>query len=209
MTRPSGHGERRNKSKKFMNQFKTQPDLSGRPRRYVVVGARRTSNVVLALTSLLGGCGFVAAGLGSRRDVPNLPWIGGTPDHFFPQGLIMVFYGLLGLTLAAYVTLTMIWGVGGGVNIFDKQRAYVRIFRWGYPGKHRKIDITVPLSEVSAVRLALGSGGAPSARARRLYLCASGNREIPLTRFGEPASLETVEKLASELAQYLGVDLLS
>lgn len=195
-----------------MNQVKTQPNLSEPARRYVVVGARRTSNVVLALTSFVGGCGFVAAGLGSRRDVPSLPWIlrtQGTPDHFFPQGLIMVFYGLLGLTLAAYVTLTMVWGVGGGVNVFDKQRAYVRIFRWGYPGKHRKIDITVPLSEVSAVRLALGSGGTPSARARRLYLCASGNREIPLTRFGEPASLETVEKLASELAQYLGVDLLS
>lgn len=191
-----------------MNQNKNQSTASEPVRRYVVVGARRSSNFVLALASFVGGCGFVAAGLGSRRDV-TLPWVLRTrwsPDHFFPQGLVMVFYGLLGLALAVYVTLTMVWGVGGGVNIFDKQRAYVRIFRWGYPGKYRRVDVIVPLSEVSAVRMAT-SGGTPSSR--RLVLCASGNREIPLSRFGEPASLESTEKLASELARYLGVDLLS
>lgn len=193
-----------------MNQIKNQTAAPEPVRRYVVVGARRTSNFVLALASFVGGCGFVTAGLSSPGVGANLPWTTPSrwsPDHFFPQGLVMVFYGLLGLVLAVTVTLTMVWGVGGGVNIFDKQRAYVRIFRWGYPGKYRRVDVVVPLSEVSAVRMAYAPYGASSSR--RLYLCASGNREIPLTRFGEPTSLESTEKLASELARYLGVDLLS
>ena len=191
-----------------MSQLKTVSSTYEPVRTDAIVGARRTSNVLMALASFIGGSGFVAAGLGSRRDNPSLMTYGGVPDHFYPQGLIMVFYGLLGLTLACYITLTCIWGVGGGVNVFDKRRSYVRIFRWGYPGKNRKIDITIPLSEVHGIRLAPSSGGIPSAGPRRLVLTARGNREIPLTRFGEPASLESIEKLASELAAYLGVDLL-
>lgn len=181
-----------------------EPNIDG-ARRYVVIGARRTSNIVWATLSFVGGGAFLATGLSSRTG-GALPWVRPGELHFFPQGLIMTFYGSLGLLISIYITLTIVWGVGGGFNIFDRQAEYVRIFRWGFPGSHRKIDLSYPLSDVSAIRLVLGSGFNAQ---RRITLCIRGGREIPLTRIGQPIPLEEIERLASELARYLRVDLLS
>ena len=39
---------------------------------------------------------------------------------FLPQGLVMSFYGVAGLTLALYLWLTIAWDVGSGYNEFNK-----------------------------------------------------------------------------------------
>lgn len=177
-------------------------------RRYVVVGSRRLSNYVWAMISFLGGLGFVLAGLSSyvHTNLLGLSQFKAETLRFFPQGLIMTFYGSLGLVLSFYLALTILWGVGGGFNRFDKQSRNVRIFRWGFPGKHRIIDLNYALDDVLAIRLDLSEGLNPT---RRIYLCVKGQREIPLTRVGQPISLEEIEKLASELAQFLQKDLLN
>jgi len=94
----------------------------------------------------------------------------------------------------------VLWSVGGGFNIFDKQNGIVRIFRWGFPGKNRRIDLTYPIDEVTAIRLELKDGLNPR---RTIYLCVKGQRQIPLTRVGQPMTLEEIEILAAELAQFL------
>lgn len=175
-------------------------------RRYVVVGARRTSNIIWATLSFVGGLGFLLTGLNSRYHGTVLPGLQTETLRFFPQGLVMMFYGALALLISGYITLTILWGVGGGFNIFDKQRRTVRIFRWGFPGKYRVLDLTYALSDVCGVRLALGDGFNAQ---RRILLCVAGDREIPLTRVGQPLGLEEIERLASELARFLQVDLLS
>jgi DNA mismatch repair protein MutH len=38
---------------------------------------------------------------------------------------------------------------------------------------------------------------------RTIYLCVKGQREIPLTRVGQPMTLEEIETQAAELAQFL------
>lgn len=175
-------------------------------RRYNVVGSRRISNYIWALLSGLGGLDFFLTGLSSYLHYNLLPIIHAQTILFFPQGLVMCFYGLLGIFFSFYLSLTILWSVGGGFNVFDKQNGFVRIFRWGFPGKNRRIDLTYSINDVTAIRLELKDGLNPR---RTIYLCVKGQRQIPLTRVGQPMTLEQIETLAAELAQFLQKDLLN
>jgi hypothetical protein len=42
-----------------------------------------------------------------------------------------------------------------GFNEFDKQQGIVRIFRWGFPGNNRRIDISYSIDDVKAIRVEL------------------------------------------------------
>jgi Ycf4 len=144
---------------------------------------------------------------------------------FFPQGLLMSFYGSLGFLLSIYWSLLIFWNVGGGFNEFNKKEGFVRIFRWGYPGKNRKIDLSYALKDIEAIRVELKQG-IDSQRTIYLRLKGSasplplgkseaerpsspnkgqGKREIPLTGIGQPLTLKEIEKQASELANFLQV----
>lgn len=170
-------------------------------RCYAVIGSRRISNYIWATLSLSGGLGFFLTGLSSHTHPAGLPWA--AELRFFPQGLVMMFYGGIALLIGSYLALTFLWGVGEGWNIFDKQDGTVRIFRWGYPGVHRTIDLQLPLADVIALRLEFDQG--LNAR-RRVHLCVRDGREIPLTR-GVPTNLEAMERYAAELAVWLQVEL--
>nr|BCA78207.1 photosystem I assembly protein Ycf4 [Astrephomene gubernaculifera] len=200
-------------------------------RRYIIVGERRLSNYWWAIVIFLGSCGFLATGLwsylgfsnlltqsqSSLKEIttnyleePNL-MIGAaiiTPSltalPFFPQGLLMSFYGSLGFLLSIYWSLLIFWNVGGGFNEFNKKDGFVRIFRWGYPGKNRKIDLSYSLKDIEAIRVELKQGIDSQ---RTIYLRLKGKREIPLTGIGQPLTLKEIEKQASELANFLQVSL--
>jgi hypothetical protein len=148
----------------------------------------------------------------------------------FPQ--VMSFYGVAGLTLALYLWLTIAWDVGAGYNEFNKQarartrrkriahvsvltciwhhpRGFrpqqsqlVRIFRFGFPGKDRRINLVSALKDVRAVRVEVKEGVNPR---RVLYLCVKGRQDIPLTRIGQPMALEELEGRAATLARFLQV----
>ena len=121
-------------------------------RRYIVVGSRRISNYVWAIICAIGGLDFLLTGLSGYFNFNILPIIHADNIIFFPQGLVMCFYGLLGILFSFYLSLTILWSVGGGFNVFDKKNGIIRIFRWGYPGKNRRIDLTYPIDEVTAIK---------------------------------------------------------
>lgn len=123
---------------------------------------------------------------------------------FFPQGLLMSFYGSLGFLLSLYWWFLIFWNVGSGFNEFNKKDGLIRIFRWGYPGKNRKIDLSYSLKDVEAIKVELKQGLDPQ---RTIYLRLKGNREIPITGIGQPLTLKDIEKQASELANFLQVSL--
>lgn len=175
-------------------------------RRYSVVGSRRISNYIWTLISGLGGLDFLLTGLSSYFHFNLLPIIHSETILFFPQGLVMCFYGILGILFSFYLSLTILWSVGGGFNLFDKQKGIVRIFRWGFPGKNRRIDLTYSMNDITAIKLELKDGLNPR---RTIYLCIKGQRQIPLTRVGQPMTLEEIETLAAELAKFLQKDLLN
>ena len=94
--------------------------------------------------------------------------------------------------------------MGGGYNEFNQETGTVQIFRWGFPGKNRRIEIICPISDVQAVRVDLREGLNPR---RALYLRLKGRNDIPLTRVGEPLPLSELENQGAELARFLGVPL--
>jgi hypothetical protein len=170
--------------------------------RYGILGAKRFSNYWWATIISVGASGFFLASLSSYFKVDILP-IGNAVDlYFVPQGLAMGFYGLAGLALAAYLWLSILWDIGGGYNEFDRTAGTVKIFRWGYPGKNRKLEITCRLSDIQSVRVLIREGLNPK---RALYLRIKGRGDIPLTRVGQPLPISQIEDQAAEIARFAGV----
>jgi hypothetical protein len=179
-------------------------------RRYMIIGERRISNYWWAIFISLGSLGFLSTGInsyfstvGAATTISEIE-TGVQVIPFFPQGLLMSFYGSLGFLLSLYWWFLIFWNVGGGFNEFNKKDGLIRIFRWGYPGKTRKIDLTYSLKDVEAIKVELKQGLDPQ---RTIYLRLKGNREIPLTGIGQPLTLKDIEKQASELANFLQVSL--
>ena len=172
--------------------------------RYEITGARRLSNYIWGSLLCLGGAGFLFTGLSSYFHFHWFPFLNDSTIQFFPQGLVMCFYGVLGLILGTYIWLIILWNLGEGFNEFNRQTGYVRIFRWGFPGKNRRIDLQYPIDEIQSIRVEIQEGINPK---RIIYLKLRGNREIPLTRAGQPLSIQQIETQAAELAKFLQVSL--
>jgi Ycf4 len=169
-----------------------------------ILGSRRFSNYLWAVVMLLGATGFLLAGVSSYTQVNLLPFAHPTELLFIPQGIVMGFYGTAGILLALYLWLSIAWDLGGGYNEFNKETGAAKIFRWGFPGKHRRIELNFKLEDVQAVKASLREGLNPR---RSLFLRVKGMREIPLTRVGQPLTLAELENQAATLVRFLGVPL--
>lgn len=169
-----------------------------------LLGSRRFSNYWWASVISIGATGFLLAALSSYVKVSLIPFADLSEITFVPQGLTMGFYGLIGLLIASYLWFVIILDVGGGYNEFNQETGETRIFRWGFPGKNRRIEINFPNQDVQAVRLEIKEGINPR---RQLYLRVKGRRNIPLTRVGQPLSLSDLENQGASLARFLGVPL--
>lgn len=183
----------------FLIEVKT-PNL----RREIVVGSRRFSNYFWATVIFLGAFGFFIVGVSSYFQSSLFPFFVVKGILFFPQGLVMTFYGIAGLLLSLYLWLTIFWSVGGGYNEFNKDEGVLKVFRWGFPGKNRRISLVYPLTDVEAVTVDIKEGINPR---RIIYLRLQGKRQIPLTRVGQPLTLAEIEQQAAELASFLQVSL--
>lgn len=212
-------------------------------RRYLITGAQRISNYWWASIISFGGLAFFVTGFASFLQKGIFIFNKSKTIAFFPQGLIMCFYGCLGLLFGFYLWCTVLWKVGDGFNEFNQNQGFVRIFRWGLPGKNRRVDFKYKIDEIESVRVELKEGINPrriiSLKIKRRLLTpqasttehkkkkqekasvsalgktkSSENKAyssqgftVPLTRVGQPISLEKIESQASELAQFLRVSL--
>nr|QUE29318.1 Ycf4 [Erythrotrichia longistipitata] len=165
-----------------------------------IIGSRRISNYWWASTILIGGIGFLLSGLSSYFNRNLLPFIQSVNLIFIPQGILMIFYGTLGITVSIFLWLTIFWDVGAGYNEFNKQKGIITIFRSSFPG--RQILLTYKLANIQAIKVNIKEGINPK---REIYLCTKDSREIPLTQVDEPLALSEIETEAIELASFLGV----
>ncbi len=165
-------------------------------------GSRRFSNYWWAFSILTGGLGFFLAGISSYFNKEFLPFTSSAELLFIPQGIIMTFYGTTALFLSIFLWLTIFWDVGGGYNRFDQQAGVVTIFRLGFPGKNRVVCLEYPIQDIKSIKVMIQDGLTPK---REIYLRTKDNKEIPLTRVGEPMMLAEIENQATELARLLGV----
>ena len=169
-----------------------------------VTGSRRFSNYWWASVITIGGTGFLLSGISSYLKINLLPFADPTQLIFIPQGIVMGLYGTAALLLALYLWLVILWDLGGGYNEFNRETGKVNIFRWGFPGKNRKVEFNCTLNEVQCIRVDIKDGLNPR---RALYLKLKDRREIPLTRVGQPLPLSDLENQGAELAKFLQVPL--
>ncbi len=171
-----------------------------------VVGSRRLSNYSWALFLLLGSLGFLAAGLSSYLGKDIVPLVQSQSIRFAPQGLIMCFYALGGLSLSLSLWSAIVWNVGSGHNEFDRQAGVVSMFRWGFPGEDRRIRVRCAIEDIQAVRL---QAKERINLRRTLSLRMKDQQEVPVLQIGESIPWSEAEAKAAQLARFLRVPMVA
>ena len=178
--------------------------MQNKIRQDKIIGSRRFSNYFWAFFLLIGGIGFLLAGISSYFQINLLPFTDLTKLIFIPQGLIMMFYGTLSLGISIYIIITILLDIGSGYNEYNKIENLVKIVRKGFPGKNREILLTYPVSNIRSIGIKITEGLNPK---RSIYLCLKDERKIPLTPVEEPTSISNLEEEASDLAKFLDLKL--
>ena len=161
----------------------------------LITGSRKISNFCWALILFLGSLGFLLVGTSSYLGRNLLSFFPPQQIIFFPQGIVMSFYGIAGLFISSYLWCTISWNV-------DRKEGIVCIFRWGFPGKNRRIFLRFLIKDIQSVRIEVKEG----IYARRvLYMDIRGQGSIPLTRTDENLTPREIEQKAAELAYFLRV----
>nr|YP_010924432.1 photosystem I assembly factor II [Neurolaena lobata]WKB11191.1 photosystem I assembly factor II [Neurolaena lobata] len=167
-----------------------------------IKGARKTSNFCWAIILFLGSLGFLLVGTSSYLGRNLISLFPSQQIVFFPQGIVMSFYGVAGLFISSYLWCTISWNVGSGYDRFDIKDGIVCIFRWGFPGKNRRVFLRFFIKDIQSVRIEVKEG----IYARRvLYMDIRGQGAIPLTRTDENFTPREMEQKAAELAYFLRV----
>jgi hypothetical protein len=170
----------------------------------LILGSKRISNYFWLIISFLGGSGFFLAGLSSYLQIQMLPFTKIDNISFIPQGIVMTFYGSIGIMLSLFLLTNIIFNVGGGYNKYDKNLNKVEIFRLGFPLQGREIYLAYNFKDIRSIKLSIQEGLNPK---REIYLCTKDQRQIPLTRVGEPLLLSSIEEEAVDLSLFLNVPL--
>ena len=173
-------------------------------RRDEIIGSRRFSNYFWSFFLLIGGIGFLLAGMSSYFKINLLPFANPTELVFIPQGLVMMFYGTLSFGISLYIFVTVFLDIGSGYNEYNRIESLVKIVRKGFPGKNREILLTYPLSNIKSIGIKITEGLNPT---RSIYLCLKDDRKIPLTPVQEPTSISNLEEEAASLAKFLDLKL--
>nr|ACJ38642.1 Ycf4 [Psophocarpus tetragonolobus] len=186
---------------------------------YEITGSRKPSNLFWATIIFLGSFGLFLVGISSylgmnvfflSEEFSDFPFIS---DYiylpFIPQGVTMAFYGSGGLCISCYFWGILLWDVGGGYDLFDKNEKKVSLHRWGFPGKNRRICFYVPMDEILSIRI-ITTVKEEGIFTRTLnyesivYMETIEQGLIPLTHSEDVISLEK----ATELSSFLDVPLL-
>jgi hypothetical protein len=177
-------------------------------RRDLLFGASRFNNYLFRRMLFIGGLRFFATGYSSWRQKSFFPFIDTTEIKFLPQGITIFFYGILAIRLGLYLFLRRFWAVGRGFNEYDKEKQQIRLFRWGFPGKNRRLEFFYPFLELEALRLE-NQGYLKNASSSGLYLLLKNKRKILLTQLDaeDIRSSQEMELFAAELARFLQIPL--
>jgi hypothetical protein len=165
-----------------------------------VIGSRKIGNFCWAFILLSGALGFSIVGFSSYLRKDLIPFLSAEQILFIPQGLVMFFYGIAGSSISLYLWSTIWWNVGSGYNKFDKGKGIFSLFRWGFPGKNRRIHIQFLIEDIQSIRMEVQEGFLSR---RVLYMRMKSQQNIPLSRIEEYSTLEEMESKAAELARFL------
>ena len=165
-------------------------------------GSRRLSNVFWSILVSLGGFGFFLTGLSSFFQTNLLFFSDAREISFIPQGIVLIFYGTVGLLLGIFLTLTVYWDVGAGYNEYNRNLQQVIIQRKGFPGNNRELKLKFAFSQIKSVKIKIKEGLNPT---RQILLCLFDNREIPVVGIEQPEALNKIEDEAISIAKHLNI----
>nr|WGO61174.1 photosystem I assembly protein Ycf4 [Aneura pinguis]WGO61260.1 photosystem I assembly protein Ycf4 [Aneura pinguis]WGO61346.1 photosystem I assembly protein Ycf4 [Aneura pinguis] len=169
-----------------------------------IKGSRRFSNLCWALILFLGAISFSCVGFSSYLRGDIIPFPSSEQILFIPQGLVMYLYGIAGLFISLYLWCTIWWNVGSGYNKFDRRKEIFSLFRWGFPGKNRRILMQISIMDIQAIRIEVREGFLSHGI---LYMRMKGRRDIPLSRIEEYPTLEAMETEAAKLAHFSNISI--
>lgn len=169
-----------------------------------ITGSRRLSNYCWSTIILLGGFNFFLVGFASYLELQFhiISIFHNDNILFLPQGAVMMFYGMTGILISLFLWYTIILDVGSGYNEFNNKNGVITIFRFGFPGKSRLLKLEYKIKDISAIKINIKEGLSPK---REICLVTKDKREIPLTKVGEPLSLQDIEIKAKEIALFLNI----
>nr|ATL59571.1 photosystem I assembly protein Ycf4 [Trailliaedoxa gracilis] len=168
----------------------------------LITGSRKISNFCWAFSIFVGSLGFLLVGISSYVGRNLISFFPSQQIVFFPQGIVMSFYGIAGLFISSYLWCTISWNVGSGYDLFDRKKGIVCIFRWGFPGKNRRLFLRFRIKDIQSIQIEVKEGFF----ARRvLYMEIRGQGTIPLTSTNENLTPREIEQKAAELAYFLRV----
>lgn len=107
---------------------------------------------LLSLGIFSGSLGFLSVGISSYLKYNLLPFLNADKIVFFPQGVTMSFYGMLGIIISLYQLITLYLAVGQGYNEYNKEKGMVIIYRKGYPGKNKNIYLTYKIEDIVRIK---------------------------------------------------------
>nr|AKT94727.1 photosystem I assembly protein Ycf4 [Brunonia australis] len=169
-----------------------------------ITSARKTSNFCWAIILFLGSLGFFLVGTSSYLGKNLISLFPPQQITFFPQGVVMSFYGIAGLFISSYLWCTISWNVGSGYDRFDIEDGIVCIFRWGFPGKNRRIFLRFLIKDIRSIRIEVKESFSAYA-GHLLSVDIRGHGAIPLTHTDDNLTPGKMEKKVAELAYFLGV----
>ena len=167
-----------------------------------IMGSRKISNFCWAFILFLGSLGFLLVGTSSYLGRNLLSFFPSQQIIFFPQGIVMSFYGIAGLFISSYLWCTISWNVGSGYDRFDRKEGIVCIFRWGFPGKNRRIFLRFLIKDIQSIIIETNKEGLYG---RHVYMNIRGQRAIPLTRADHNLTPLGITDKAGELSYFLRV----
>ena len=147
---------------------------------------------------------FFLTGLSSYFKTNLLILSNSSTISFIPQGVVLLFYGTIGVLIGLFLFLTIWWDIGFGYNEYDQKIKKITIYRRSFPGPNRNLKLMFNFSETKSIKVRITEGLNPK---RQLFLCLQDHREIPLTAIDQPPALDKIEKEAVALAKFLGVNL--
>ena len=172
-------------------------------RRDVIFGSCYFVNYFFRRVLVFGGLFFFIIGFFSKKPVifnDIVKYV-----QFFPQGIVICFYGAVRILLGNYLVLSGYWIVGKGFNEYDRKEKRICVFRWGFPGENRCFNFFCSFSDVKSL-----CRENPSSRVSpKLYLILKEDRKIFLTQLGsiEFRSSREVEYFSANLARFLIIPL--
>nr|AWI70585.1 photosystem I assembly protein ycf4 [Ambelania acida] len=169
----------------------------------LITESRKISNFCWAFILFLGSLGFLLVGTSSYLGINLISFFPSEQIIFFSQGMVMFFYGIAGLFISSYLWCTICWNVGSGYDRFDRKEGIVCIFRWGFPGKNRRIFFRFLIKDIQSIRIVEVREGIYARRV--LYMDIRGQGAIPLTRTDENLTPLAIVDKAAELSNFLRV----